>query len=82
MWQVNKDGYYGEFGGAYVPEMLHNNVENLKKNYLGIIGEEGFQKEFNAMLKDYVGRPTPLYPAERYSEEYGVKIFLKREDLC
>jgi tryptophan synthase beta chain len=82
MWQVNKDGYYGEFGGAYVPEMLHNNVENLKKNYLEIIGEESFQKEYNALLKDYVGRPTPLYLAERLSEKYGAQIYLKREDLC
>ncbi|HXS54735.1 MAG TPA: tryptophan synthase subunit beta, partial [Hanamia sp.] len=82
MWQVNKDGYYGEFGGAYIPEMLHNNVENLKKNYLEIIGEESFQREFNMLLKDYVGRPTPLYPAERLSKKYGAQIFLKREDLC
>jgi tryptophan synthase beta chain len=82
MWQVNKDGYYGEFGGAYVPEMLHNNVENLKKNYLEIIDEESFQKEYNALLKDYVGRPTPLYLAERLSEKYGAQIYLKREDLC
>lgn len=82
MWQVNKEGYYGEFGGAYIPEMLHNNVENLKRNYLEIIGEESFQKEFNALLKDYVGRPTPLYFAERLSKKYGAKIFLKREDLC
>jgi tryptophan synthase beta chain len=82
MWQVNNDGYYGEFGGAYIPEMLHNNVENLKKNYLEIIGEESFQREFNMLLKDYVGRPTPLYAAERLSEKYGAHIFLKREDLC
>jgi tryptophan synthase beta chain len=82
MWQVNKDGYYGEFGGAYVPEMLHNNVENLKKKYLEIIGEESFQTEYNALLKDYVGRPTPLYLAERLSEKYGAHIYLKREDLC
>jgi len=82
MWQVNKDGYYGEFGGAYIPEMLHNNVENLKKNYLEIIGEESFQREFNMLLKDYVGRPTPLYPAERLSKKYDAQIFLKREDLC
>ena len=81
MWQVNKEGYYGKFGGAYIPEMLHNNVENLKENYLKIIDEESFQKEFNALLKDYVGRPTPLYLAERLSEKY-VQIYLKSEDLC
>ena len=82
MWQVDKNGYYGRFGGAFVPEMLHNNVENLKENYLKIIGEESFQKEFNWLLKNYVGRPTPLFMAERLSEKYGAKIFLKREDLC
>lgn len=82
MWQVNENGYYGQFGGAYVPEMLHNNVRNLKENYLKIIGEESFQKEYHALLKDYVGRPTPLYLAERLSEKYGAQIFLKREDLC
>jgi tryptophan synthase beta chain len=82
MWQVDKNGYYGRFGGAFVPEMLHNNVENLKGNYLKIIGEENFQKEFDSLLKNYVGRPTPLFMAERLSEKYGAKIFLKREDLC
>jgi tryptophan synthase beta chain len=82
MWQVDKNGYYGQFGGAFVPEMLHNNVENLKENYLKIIGEETFQKEFNWLLKNYVGRPTPLFEAKRLSEKYGAKIFLKREDLC
>ena len=82
MWTVDKNGYYGRFGGAYIPEMLHNNVENLRENYLKIIGEESFQKDFHSLLKDYVGRPTPLYPAKRLSEKYGVQIFLKREDLC
>lgn len=82
MWTVDKNGYYGRFGGAYVPEMLHNNVENLRENYLKIINEEGFQKDFHSLLKDYVGRPTPLYPAKRLSEKYGARIFLKREDLC
>jgi len=80
--QPDENGYYGRFGGAYIPEMLHNNVENLKANYLSIINEESFKKEFGALLKDYVGRPTPLYPAERLSEKYGTQIFLKREDLC
>ena len=82
MWKVDKNGYYGQFGGAYIPEMLHNNVETLKENYLKIIREDSFQKEFNSLLKDYVGRPTPLYEAERLSEKYGARIFLKREDLC
>lgn len=82
MWQVNDNGYYGKFGGAYIPEMLHNNVEHLKENYLKIMREESFQKEFNSLLKDYVGRPTPLYLAERLSGKYGAHIFLKREDLC
>ena len=82
MWEVDENGFYGQFGGAYIPEMLHSNVENLKNNYLKIIHEESFQKEFNSLLRDYVGRPTPLYPAERLSEKYGLRVFLKREDLC
>ncbi len=82
MWTVDENGYYGEFGGAYIPEMLYNNVQVLKENYLKIIMEESFQKEFESLLKDYAGRPTPLYPAERLSEKYGAKVFLKREDLC
>lgn len=75
-------GYYGEFGGAYIPEMLHRNVEELRTKYLTIINEEKFQKEFRQLLKDYVGRPTPLYHAARLSERYKANIFLKREDLC
>lgn len=82
MWEVDENGYYGQFGGAYVPEMLHNNVESLKENYLRIINEDGFQKELNSLLKDYAGRPTPLYRAQRLAEKYGAQIFLKREDLC
>ena len=82
MWQVNENGYYGDFGGAYVPEMLHNNVQQLRDNYLTIIREESFQKELDSLLKNYAGRPTPLYPAKRLSEKYGTRIFLKREDLC
>jgi len=80
--QPDENGYYGRFGGAYIPEMLYKNVETLKENYLKIINDKSFQKEFNALLKDYVGRPTPLYAAERLSEKYGATIFLKREDLC
>ena len=78
----NEQGYYGPFGGAYIPEMLHRNVEDLRTKYLEIIYEEGFQKEFQYLLRDYVGRPTPLYMAERLSKQFGTTIYLKREDLC
>jgi tryptophan synthase beta chain len=78
---VNEKGYYGDFGGAYIPEMLYPNVEELRQKYLSIIKEESFQQEFKALLKDYVGRPSPLYLAKRLSEKYGANIFLKREDL-
>lgn len=80
-FNVNNDGYYGRFGGAYVPEILHANVENLRNAYLQVIGDESFQKEFNDLLRDYVGRPSPLYYARRLSEKYGTKVYLKREDL-
>lgn len=72
-------GYYGNFGGAYIPEMLYPNVEELKEQYLKIIYDEDFQKEFRYLLKDYVGRPSPLYLARRLSEKHGTTIFLKRE---
>ena len=75
-------GYYGKFGGAYIPEMLHRNVEELREKYLSIMAETSFQKEFQQLLKDYVGRPTPLFLAERLSALHGTKIYLKREDLC
>src|SRR5215210_3030911 len=75
-------GYYGRFGGAYIPEMLHRNVEELRTRYLEIMAEAAFQKEYQQLLQDYVGRPTPLYFAERLSKHYGTKIYLKREDLC
>ena len=81
-FSVNEHGYYGNFGGAFVPEMLYPNVKELQDNYLKIIYEKGFQKEFQQLLTDYVGRPTPLFFAERLSEKYGAEIFLKREDLC
>ena len=81
-YNVNEKGYYGDFGGAYIPEMLYPNVEELRQNYLKIMAEESFQKEFRQLLKDYVGRPTPLYFAKRLSEKYSTKIYLKREDLC
>jgi tryptophan synthase beta chain len=78
---VNEKGYYGDFGGAYIPEMLYPNVEELRQSYLAIIQDEQFQDEFKALLKDYVGRPSPLYLAKRLSKKYGANIFLKREDL-
>jgi len=81
-FDVNEQGYYGQFGGAYIPEMLYPNVEELREKYLSIIYEPEFQAEFNKLLKDYVGRPTPLYFAKRLSEIYKAKIYLKREDLC
>lgn len=80
--QPNIFGYYGSFGGAYIPEMLHRNVEELKSKYLDIMYEADFQKEFRDLLKNYVGRPTPLYFAGRLSKEFNTKIYLKREDLC
>jgi tryptophan synthase beta chain len=80
--QPNMFGYYGNFGGAYIPEMLHRNVEELKERYISIMYEDAFQKEFRGLLKNYVGRPTPLYLAERLSDKHNVPIYLKREDLC
>ncbi|MCK5538267.1 MAG: pyridoxal-phosphate dependent enzyme, partial [Bacteroidales bacterium] len=80
-YTVSKNGFYGEFGGAFIPEMLHQNIQYLKENYQKIINEENFQQEFKQLLKDYVGRPSPLYFAKRLSEKYNAKIFLKREDL-
>jgi tryptophan synthase beta chain len=78
----NEMGYYGKFGGAYIPEMLHRNVEELRTKYLDIMYEPNFQKAFRDLLKDYVGRPTPLYFATRLSKKYNANIYLKREDLC
>lgn len=77
----DQNGYYGEFGGAFVPEMLYPNVEELQNNYLEIIESEEFQKEYQDLLKNYVGRATPLYFAKNLSEKYNTKIYLKREDL-
>ncbi|MCO5234055.1 MAG: tryptophan synthase subunit beta [Chitinophagales bacterium] len=81
-FQVDKRGFYGPYGGAYIPEMLHQNIDYLQRNYLEIINSEDFIKEMDALLKDYIGRPTPLYFAKRLSQKYGYKIYLKREDLC
>ncbi|MBO2007738.1 tryptophan synthase subunit beta [Hymenobacter negativus] len=80
--QPTARGYYGEFGGAFVPEMLYPNVEELRTQYLEIMAEPSFQAELHQLLRDYVGRPTPLFEAKRLSAKYGTRIFLKREDLC
>lgn len=79
---VDNRGYYGKFGGAYIPEMLYPNVAELRDQYLSIIEDPSFQQQFQALLRDYVGRPTPLFFAGRLSETYGTQIYLKREDLC
>jgi tryptophan synthase beta chain len=81
-YTVNDNGYYGNFGGAYIPEMLYPNIEELRTNYLQIIAHPDFKNDFDQLLRDYVGRPTPLYFASRTSEKYGAKIYFKREDLC
>jgi len=80
-YQADKNGYYGEFGGAYIPEILHRCVTELQNTYLTVIESEEFKSEFNQLLQDYVGRPSPLYLAKRLSEKYGCRIYLKREDL-
>lgn len=80
-YKVDKDGYFGDFGGAYVPEILHKCVTDLQNEYLKVIESESFQKEYRDLLRDYVGRPSPLYYAGRLSQKYGAKIYLKREDL-
>ena len=80
-YNVDDNGFYGEFGGAYVPEILYATVENLKKQYLAIIESEEFKTQYHDLLRDYVGRPSPLYFAKRMSEKYGCQIYLKREDL-
>src|SRR6201989_2531147 len=80
--QPSEQGYYGEFGGAFIPEMLYGNVEELRSRYLDILHDIAFRKEFDLLLKDYAGRPTPLYFADRLSEKYHSLIYLKREDLC
>ena len=81
-YNVDERGFYGEFGGAFIPEMLYPNVEELRQQYLSITAEPSFQEEFHSLLKEYVGRPTPLYFAKRLSEQFKTKIYLKREDLC
>src|SRR5687768_17371686 len=81
-YQADKRGYYGDFGGAFIPEMLRLNIDTLQKQYLDIINDPGFQTELNDLLEHYAGRPTPLYFAKRLSEKVGAKVYLKREDLC
>ena len=81
-YTVDNKGFYGNYGGAFVPEMLFPNLDELEKNYNKIINDASFQEDYNNLLKDYVGRPTPLYFAERMSEKYKCKIYFKREDLC
>ena len=80
--QPNEQGYYGKFGGAYIPDMLYRNVEELRTRYLEIMEEKTFQQEFRQLLKDYVGRPTPLFLATRLSKELNASLYLKREDIC
>ena len=81
-YKVDENGFYGNFGGAYIPEMLYPNIDELKRNYLEIINSQNFRKDFEKLLSEYVGRPTPLYFAQRLSKKYNTKIYLKREDLC
>ncbi|GHV57443.1 tryptophan synthase beta chain [Bacteroidia bacterium] len=80
-YNVDENGFYGEYGGAYIPEILYDNVENLKNNYRKVLEDPQFQQEYRALLRDYVGRPSPLYLAQRLSGQYGCRIYLKREDL-
>ena len=81
-YNIDQNGYYGDFGGAYIPEMLYPNISELKQKYISIMKDVNFKKEFDELLKEYVGRPTPLYFAKRLSKKYNTKIYLKREDLC
>ena len=80
-FEVDADGFYGEYGGAYIPEMLYPNIRELEDNYMKIVQSDSFQSKFRLLLRDYAGRPTPLYRAERLSAHFGTQIFLKREDL-
>ena len=81
-YDVNEQGFYGDFGGAFIPEMLYPNIQELKSSYREILNDDAFKKELSVLLKNYVGRPTPLYFAKRLSDHYGTNIYLKREDLC
>jgi tryptophan synthase beta chain len=81
-YSVNNEGYYGEFGGAFIPEMLYPNVEALRQQYLTFMADKTFQRDYQSLLRDFVGRPTPLYLAKRLSKKFNTTIYLKREDLC
>ncbi len=81
-YQIDEEGFYGEFGGAFIPEMLYPNIHELQQQYLNILNEEDFKAELNVLLRDYVGRPTPLYHATKLSKHFNTNIYLKREDLC
>lgn len=81
-FDVDNKGFYGEFGGAFIPEMMYPNIQELKENYLKILADKEFDKEFKRLLKDYAGRPTPLYFSKRLSAYYNTQVFLKREDLA
>ena len=80
-YQADSNGFYGNFGGAYIPEILHRCVTELQDTYLNVLESNSFKEEFTTLLRDYVGRPSPLYLARRLSEKYKCKIYLKREDL-
>ena len=80
-FQPDKNGYFGQYGGAYIPELLYPNVKEIEDHYIQIIASKAFQQEYKSLLKDYVGRPSPLYYAKRLSGKYGTHIYLKREDL-
>ena len=80
-YNIDDQGYYGPFGGAYIPEMLRPNIETLQREYLRAIQEPAFQQDFDSLMRDYVGRPSPLYFSQKLSDRYGTRIYLKREDL-
>ncbi|MFL9836226.1 tryptophan synthase subunit beta [Flavobacterium sp. ST-75] len=80
-YHINDKGFYGDFGGAYIPELLHSNIEELLQNYKAVLNDDKFKEELKTLLRDYVGRPSPLYYSNRLSQKYGVQIYLKREDL-
>ncbi|WP_417357269.1 tryptophan synthase subunit beta [Flavobacterium sp.] len=80
-YHINDKGFYGDFGGAYIPELLHSNIEQLLQNYRTVLNDEKFKEELKTLLRDYVGRPSPLYYSNRLSQKYGAQIYLKREDL-
>src|SRR5690606_10691335 len=80
-YHINDKGFYGDFGGAYIPELLHSNIEELLQNYRTVLNDDKFKEDLKVLLRDYVGRPSPLYYSNRLSQKYGAQIYLKREDL-